>query len=174
MSDVYDELFGDEADEAPADKSPEWPEIAPSAAIADLLGISVRRLTELRAEGVISDAGRGRWPVRETVRAYAGHLRNLATGRAVGTSAGNLTAERIREAAARANKLEIQVATARGEMVPARDVERQWSSTLRDVRAGMLAVPSRCGAVLPHLTAFDVAAIDAEIRAALEGLADGR
>ena len=41
------------------------------------------------------------------------------------------------------------------------------------VRAAMLAVPSRCGATLPHLTAHDIAELDREIRNALEGLADG-
>ena len=38
---------------------------------------------------------------------------------------------------------------------------------LRMVLAGMLAVPSRCAARLPHLTPHDLAEIDAEIRAAL-------
>ena len=38
---------------------------------------------------------------------------------------------------------------------------------LRMVRAGMLAVPSRCAARLPHLSAHDVAVIDAEVRAVL-------
>ena len=35
------------------------------------------------------------------------------------------------------------------------------------VRAVMLAVPSRCGARLPHLSAHDVSEIDAEVRAVL-------
>jgi hypothetical protein len=36
----------------------------------------------------------------------------------------------------------------------------------RTVRAGMLAVPRRVAARLPHLSKHDVAEIDAEIRAA--------
>jgi len=35
------------------------------------------------------------------------------------------------------------------------------------VRAGMLAVPSRCAQRLPGLTAHDVSEIDREVRAAL-------
>jgi phage terminase Nu1 subunit (DNA packaging protein) len=38
------------------------------------------------------------------------------------------------------------------------------------VRAGMLSVPSRCAVRLPHLTAHDVAAIDAAVRDALTEL----
>jgi phage terminase Nu1 subunit (DNA packaging protein) len=46
-------------------------------------------------------------------------------------------------------------------------VEIEWSGVLRTIRAGMLAVPSRVAARLPHLNKHDVAGIDAEIRAAL-------
>ena len=42
---------------------------------------------------------------------------------------------------------------------------------LRVVRTAMLAIPSRTGARLPHMTPADVAAIDAEVRAALTELA---
>jgi phage terminase Nu1 subunit (DNA packaging protein) len=45
---------------------------------------------------------------------------------------------------------------------------------LRAVRGGMLAVPSRCAARLPHLSAHDVTEIDSEVRAALTELCDGR
>jgi hypothetical protein len=46
-------------------------------------------------------------------------------------------------------------------------VEAEWSGVLRTVRAGMLAVPSRCTARLPHLTAHDVGEIDGEVRGVL-------
>jgi phage terminase Nu1 subunit (DNA packaging protein) len=52
-------------------------------------------------------------------------------------------------------------------------VAREWQSVLRDVRAAVLAVPSRYGATMPHLGPNDIAALDREIRGALEGLADG-
>jgi phage terminase Nu1 subunit (DNA packaging protein) len=45
---------------------------------------------------------------------------------------------------------------------------------LRTLRSGLLSVPSRVGARCPHLSADDVAAIDAEIRGALTALAEGR
>ncbi|KRQ99298.1 hypothetical protein [Bradyrhizobium valentinum] len=44
---------------------------------------------------------------------------------------------------------------------------RACRNCLRTVRAGMLAVPSRVAARLPHLSKHDVAEIDAEIRAVL-------
>jgi phage terminase Nu1 subunit (DNA packaging protein) len=51
-------------------------------------------------------------------------------------------------------------------------VEAEWSGILRMVWAGMLAVPSRCAARLPHLTAHDVAEIDGEVRAVLTKLGE--
>jgi phage terminase Nu1 subunit (DNA packaging protein) len=77
------------------------------------------------------------------------------------------TAERGRLAAAQANLAEIKAAKLRGSLVEAAEVEATWGGVLRTVRASMLAVPSRVSQRLPHLTAHDVADIDAEVRAAL-------
>jgi phage terminase Nu1 subunit (DNA packaging protein) len=77
------------------------------------------------------------------------------------------TAERARLAAAQADLAELKAAKQRGTLLDAAEVENEWSGVLRFVRAGMLAVPSRCAARLPHLTAHDVAEIDREVRAVL-------
>jgi phage terminase Nu1 subunit (DNA packaging protein) len=84
-----------------------------------------------------------------------------------------VTKERGRLAAAQADITETKAAKLRGSLVEAAEVEAEWSSVLRTVRAGMLAVPSRVSQRLPHLTAHDVAEIDAEVRAALSEIATG-
>jgi phage terminase Nu1 subunit (DNA packaging protein) len=63
----------------------------------------------------------------------------------------------------------------RGELVEAAAVEAEWPGILRTARAGLLAVPSRVAARLPHLLQADVAEIGAEIRAVLNEIdgADG-
>jgi phage terminase Nu1 subunit (DNA packaging protein) len=81
-------------------------------------------------------------------------------------------AEKIRLANAQAVKVELQNAQARKELLPAKAVEAEWSAILRDVRAGMLAIPSRVQQRLPHLSAHDVSEIDREIRDALSELAE--
>ena len=136
------------------------------AALGDLLGLSARRVRQLVTEGVLTK------PLhrRDSVRAYCGWLREKAS-RGVAVM-DDLKAEKIRQAREAADKLALQNAAARGELVRASEVESAWSNVLRDVRSMMLAVPSRCGASLPHLTAHDVAAIDGEIKSALRGLAD--
>ena len=77
------------------------------------------------------------------------------------------TAERGRLAAAQADVAEIKAAKLRGELVEAVEVEAEWARVLRAVCAGMLAVPSRVAQRLPHLSAHDVAEIDAEVRTVL-------
>jgi phage terminase Nu1 subunit (DNA packaging protein) len=84
------------------------------------------------------------------------------------------TEQRARLASAQADLAELRTAEKRGELLDAAEVERAWGGVLRTVRASMLAVPSRIGARLPHLTAADIDEIDREVRDALgEVAADG-
>jgi hypothetical protein len=57
-------------------------------------------------------------------------------------------------------KLEIANAKGRGQLLPAAKVEKEWASVLRGVR-GRCSRSSRVQKKLPHLSAHDVAAIDA-------------
>jgi len=80
---------------------------------------------------------------------------------------GQATRERARLAAAQADLAELKAAQLRGELVETAVVEIEWLSVVRTIRAGMLAVPSRVSARLPHLSKHDVVEIDEEIRAVL-------
>jgi phage terminase Nu1 subunit (DNA packaging protein) len=86
------------------------------------------------------------------------------------TANPDLLAEKIRLAKEQADKTALANAKARGELLPAAEVEREWAAILRDVRAAMLALPSRLQQKLPHLSAHDVAMIDREIRDVLAEL----
>ena len=174
------DLTAPEAPEAPEVEDPASeaiPGLATESEMARLLGITANRVRTLARDGMLHRPVRGRYDVRASLKTYIGDLRDKASrlGYAGGKHLGksDLEAEKLRLARQQADKIEIQNAAARGELVKASDVERAWASALRDVRAAMLAVPSRCGATLPHLTAHDIAELDREIRNALEGLADG-
>lgn len=132
--------------------------------LADLLGISPTRVTQLGRDGIVEKVSRGRYAAEGSIRAYCHHLRTAASGRELPR---DITAERVRLVREQANAVSLKNALARGEMVEAVAVEREWSDVLRGVRAAMLAISSRVRQRLPALTAADVAEIDAEIRAAL-------
>ncbi|MGA0545637.1 hypothetical protein ACO2Q1_10195 [Brevundimonas sp. VNH65] len=144
------------------------------ATLAQLLGLTAGRIRQLQQDGVFQRVGRKdeSFDIAASVRAYCDFMRDSVKRQG---STDELKAEKVRQAKAAAEKLEIANAKSRGELVPVAEVRAAWADLLRDVRAGLLAVPSRCGAELAtKLAAEDVAVIDREIRLALERLADDR
>jgi terminase small subunit / prophage DNA-packing protein len=145
----------------PAVSTSAEPDLISTEQLADLLALTVQHVGVLARQGVVKQAGRGRFHRRASIRSYCLDMRQKATGRGVTTP---LIAEKTRLAREQADKIELQNAAARGELLPATDVEASWAATLREIRAGMLALPSRLQQRLDHLTAHDVTAIDREIR----------
>ena len=123
------------------------------------LGISHTRIAQLGRAGVLPRNAQSRYPLQPAVRAYCEYL---ATA-----SKGAPTDEKTRLTIAQRHKIELEIAQKQGELLPAADVESTWTVTLTAVRQAMLAVPSRVGERLPHLTAHDVATVDRAVRDAL-------
>lgn len=140
--------------------------------LCDLLGLSAAALTDLKTRGIAVHLGHDAYDLQATVRAYVKNLRSVAAGWGTEENASTLTNERARLAKEQADAQALKNGALRGELVKAADVSREWGDMLRQVRARILAVPSRLRASLPHLTAGDVVAIDREIRDALEACAN--
>lgn len=141
--------------------------------LCDLLALSSGALTDLKKRGIAVHLGHDAYDLAATVRAYVQHLRGVASARGGEDHVLALTTERARLAKEQADSVALKNAALRGDLVPAADVTREWAEVLRKVRAGVLAVPSRLRASLPHLGAADLLAVDAELRKTLEGLAHG-
>jgi phage terminase Nu1 subunit (DNA packaging protein) len=140
--------------------------------LAGVLGVHKRNLQTAVDRGALTRVTRGAYPLGKSIRSYCEYLRERAASRDHLRVGSGLAAERERETRERADALALKNAAARGELIPAKAVEQEWASVLRLVRTTMLAVASRCGAQLPHLSEHDIAAIDAEIRSALTEAAD--
>ena len=145
------------------------PEGVTAGKLAEWLGLTANRVSALAREGVIPRNADKRFPLRAAVKAYCENARAGATGRRGDTE---LAAEKLRLAKENADKLAFQNARARGELIAAAEVEREWAGVLRDVRAAFLALPSRAAGKLGHLTPHDLAALDAEVRDVLMELAE--
>ena len=144
------------------------------AALASLLGITSNRVRILARDGVIIRSGRGKFDTAQSLNRYIARLRESAARAGRPSTGGDeLKAERTRLAKEQADATALKNAQLRGELAPVADTLREWQEVLRDVRAAMLAVPSRFAASQPHLTPHDVEALALEIKRALEGLADG-
>ena len=162
-------------DEEPQNLSSAIPAIMAEAELSAFLGLSSSRIRTLAADGIFVRSGRGRFDVATSIRRYVARLQEGAAraGRPPEAGSDDLKAEKLRLTRAQADKEETRVKREAGELVEAEAVTREWAGILRDLRNALLAVPSRCGAVLPHLTATDTATLDREIRKALEALANG-
>jgi phage terminase Nu1 subunit (DNA packaging protein) len=137
--------------------------------LADWLGVSERAVAEYAHKGIIVRSGRGVVRLKDSIRAVCHHFREGASRRGTTSS---LTTQRERIASEQADKLAMQNATARREMISAKSVADEWASVLRMVRSRMLATPSRIQQQLGHLSAHDLDIIDREIRDALTDLSN--
>lgn len=117
----------------------------PGEAMAYLLNLTVRRLQQLAAEGTIPKPVDGRYELVGTVRGYVRYLQELAAGQSQG-----LVTERARVVREQADKLARENALARGELVPAGEVEDVLQAAFGRCRARLLALPSQ---VAPRLAA---------------------
>ncbi len=139
--------------------------------LADLLGLTASRIRTLTRDGILKRVAPATYDRREAVRAYCHALREALTKKGHASKGGDaMAAEKLRLAAALAEKAERANAAARGELIPAAQVAREWSEVLRGVRAGLLSLPSRVGSRLGHLTPHDLSEIDREIRSTLHDL----
>lgn len=136
--------------------------------LAAWLGLSRVQVNRLAKDGRAVKLGKNRFDLRASILAYLAWLRDQTTpGQSSGDARSRLAAERERLVREQADQVKLKNEKARGELVPAADVEREWANVLRGVRAAMLALPSRVQARLAHLSAEDVSVIEAEVRDAL-------
>ena len=138
--------------------------------LAGWLGTTTARINALAREGRIPRRADKLFDLRPAVRAYVADLKATKGNSALANNP-ELNAEKIRLARASAEKLETANLKAKGDLAPLAEVERAWAGIMRDVRAALLALPSRAASRLGHLTPHDVATIDREVRAVLEELA---
>jgi phage terminase Nu1 subunit (DNA packaging protein) len=147
---------------------PDEGDLVDAADLADWLGLTPNRVSALAREGVLLRTSDKLFPLKAAVRSYAEHARAGATGRRVDS---DLAAEKLRAAKATAEKLEIQNAKSRGDLLDGKLVANEWRSIITDLRAAVLAVPSRVAGRM-GMDRATTAALDTEIRDAMEAIAD--
>jgi terminase small subunit / prophage DNA-packing protein len=155
----------------PGQKTPA-PKPVSAAHVGVILGLSEGQVRELGRRGTLPRLGNGRYPLRPTILAYCENLRAAAArhGQTPDPGAPALTAERRRLVGGQADKVALQNAVTRGELVATADVRAEWTAICAALRARVLAVSSRVQQRLVHLTAAEVATIDRELRDALTEL----
>jgi phage terminase Nu1 subunit (DNA packaging protein) len=148
--------------------------MASAAQAAAHIDLSRVAFTELIAKGVITKPTKqGGYDLTEVRLAYIRNLRKIASGRAGGSGADQLTAQRVRLATAKAEREERQNAIERGEACNVVFVRRFVEFLLLDIRNLLLNMPGEVSFLLANREQTEVhETLDAIVREKLEAIAD--
>lgn len=134
--------------------------------LATLLGCSQQWIAKLKAKGALT-----RWDNLGALLVEGWkHSAAEASGRVSDTSELDLVAERARLAARQSEKLELELAKLRGELIPEEIIAEHFNSFAFAIRAKLLALPSRYRSQFPMLTPRQVDALDSAVREILQEL----
>ena len=106
------------------------------ADLAELTGLSSRRIRQLVESGRLTRAGRNRYQLAEGFMALVEEMSG-------GDKASELTAERVRKLRAEATLAELELAKQRGEVAPIDEFQSVWANRFTIIRANMLQLPQR-------------------------------
>jgi len=152
-----------------ATRKPKPPALVSGNEIAAALGLDVRRVQQLAADGTLPKAGHGKYELKACIDAYDAYKAGLT-----GDEADDSKADSRRKLKAEADLAEhkaelarLEVEEEQGRLIPAEQVADAWGKVLSTVKARLLAIPS---AVAPEVQSLaTVAEIEAHIRAAVTG-----
>jgi phage terminase Nu1 subunit (DNA packaging protein) len=123
----------------------------PTATIAALLDLTLRRVNQLSQEGVIPRLAPGRYSVPAAVKGYIHYLRERSMqgdpkgADQVAVSRAALMKARARMATLEADQLD-------GRLLLRADVEKAWVAIMSAMRSRLLAIPSTTAQSIIYLT----------------------
>lgn len=136
------------------------------AQLSELLGCSQQWIAKLKSKGALT-----RWDNLGALLVEGWkHSAAEASGRMSDNSELDLVAERARLAARQSDKLDLELAKMRGELIPEDIIAEYFNSFAVAIRAKLLALPSRYRSQFPALTPRQVDALDSAVREILEEL----
>lgn len=111
-------------------------------ALADILGLSARRVQQLGSEGILSKDGEG-YPLSGAIQEYCEYLRGGAR-----SNQDELDVETLRLTRAKADKAEIAVELLVGTTASMDAVEQVWGDMVTVFRSRMLGLPGKMAPLL--------------------------
>lgn len=109
--------------------------------LAEILGLSDRRIRQLEQEGVISKIERGKFNLPKAVQQYISWIKSQAAAKY--EEELDLRKEKTLLTRAQRQKTELELQIMRGELHRSEDVQRVMNDMLGAFRARCLAIPSK-------------------------------
>lgn len=120
-----------------------------SKVIADWLGLTERRVRQLRDEGVIEEQAPGLYDLRGTTRRYISYLRS-----------GSLADERAGLTRAKREAAEMENALRRGELHRTEEIETGIKTMLLNIRGRFLSLPAKLSPALAAMNGDQASIFD--------------
>ena len=136
-------------------------DLVPVSELAQIFGISQRRIQEFVQLGILDKQKRGQYSLRDCTKAYIRFLRDKQSRYPV-----DLQNERARLTKIQADRAAIELQLARGEVVGTDEVSKVWADLVLACRSKLLALPTSLGPGL--LAERDLAGVSALLRDAIE------
>ncbi|MBN1077718.1 hypothetical protein [Clostridium botulinum] len=116
-----------------------------STVLANLFGLTTRRIRQLENEGVIKKIARGKYSLQDNIKSYITFIKTSADLKESKTEEGKIDYDEEHALLERRKreKIELELASMRGTMHFSEDVERVMNDMLSNFRAKILALPSR-------------------------------
>lgn len=116
--------------------------------LAELFGVTTRRVEQLKAEGIIQGEGRPtRYKLVPTIKAYIKYLSDKANGREKKQTSAQQEEEKlkaeVRIKKAKAKTAELELDELQGKMHRAEDVEAIVTAHVYEVRSMLMAMPGK-------------------------------
>ena len=155
--------------------------LQPTKVIAQIFGVSTRRVEQLKTEGVIKGQGKPtRYDLLPTIQAYIKYLSDKANGREKKEADAQLETEKLtaekRIKMAKAEMAELELQELKGELHRASDVEAITADHVLYMRSMLMAMPGKLAVDVATMSSAAECAerIKQEVYTVLNNLADYR
>lgn len=115
----------------------------PVSTLAKLFNLTSVRVQQLAADGIIQKSGRGRYDLWPSVRAYIAYLQERKVNQwdSDEDNPTEIKKQQLRRTKEEADKLELQNARTRGELVPVFKVKRMGEQVMSAIKTKLLNMP---------------------------------
>jgi phage terminase Nu1 subunit (DNA packaging protein) len=144
------------ASQSPRGKTDKTQFGVPAVQVQAHLSLSNARWADYRARGVFTELPGGRFDLDACRESYIKHLREQAAGRS-GSAGEQLSVERAKLAKEQGDRVAMENAVRRGELLEVDRVIDEYVSDLGELRAGLSVIPSKVGQECATMTPAEIA-----------------